>query len=99
MNSTDAGTSSIFTWRPEAPAAHPLGRQQLETEEVKVNGVGGEHLAHAGGPKDGRKLRVEDPFAAELMALHPVEEQDRGSIGRKDVLDLGGTPPKAASLA
>jgi hypothetical protein len=42
------------------------------------------------------KLRVENAFAPELVAVHPVEEQDGGFAGRKDVLHFGGVPPKAS---
>lgn len=71
-----------------------LSRQESKPEYLEIRGIGGEDLARAGCPENGRKLRVEDAFAAELMALHPVEEQPGGIIGGKNVLDFGGVPPK-----
>lgn len=71
------------------------GPQGMKSENLKVPGIRREHSSHTRGPEDGRELRVENPFAPQLMALHPIQEQDGGVVGGENVLHFGGVPPEA----
>jgi len=56
-------------------ADQPPECEQLEIEDLEVRRIGRAHLAHPGGPENGRKLDVEDAFTPKPITLHPVEKQ------------------------
>jgi hypothetical protein len=71
-----------------------LARKNIEAEQPEVLRVRGDDSTHSRGPERRSELRIEDPFSAELMPVHPCEEQFCGFGGREGAPHFRRIPPE-----